>query len=57
MEDPKWLISSLYKPPKDEILETKDMQGNQRALKWNGLYFTSEGRIILPQPIYWLKKP
>lgn len=56
MEDnnPNWKNAALYPPPTDKVLKTKDAEGKEYILKFNGKLFTRHGRGILPQPIFWL---
>lgn len=49
----KWKNAALYPPPTDKVLKTKDAEGKEYILKFNGKLFTRHGRGILPQPIYW----
>ena len=53
-QSPKWKNAALYPPPKDKVLKTKDADGNELILRFNGKLFTRHGRGVLPQPIYWL---
>lgn len=50
----KWKNAALYPPPTDKVLKTKDADGNEMILRFNGKLFTRHGRAILPQPILWL---
>ena len=51
---PKWKNAALYPPPKDKVLKTKDADGNEMILRFNGKLFTRHGKGIFPQPVYWL---
>ncbi|MGK6342862.1 hypothetical protein ACMGDK_11520 [Chryseobacterium sp. DT-3] len=52
----EWKHTSLYPPPKDKPLLTKDLNEKEQVLKWNGTLWQFQGKGIRPQPIYWLSE-